>query len=143
MTSFRTESEDVGHEAEDHTTTTADGQPELLTLGAPPARTRRSRSRAKAKEKPMEQLQGRQPVFELEEEREAAKIKVIGLGGGGSNAVNRMIGAQFTGVDFVVANTDLQALPGIDICSPGAHRGLRDRQSSAVRHYRIPSRSRL
>ena len=52
----------------------------------------------------MEQPQGRQPVFELEEEREAAKIKVIGLGGGGSNAVNRMIGAQFIGVDFVVAN---------------------------------------
>ena len=41
---------------------------------------------------------------------QAAKIKVIGLGGGGSNAVNRMIGAQFTGVEFVVANTDLQAL---------------------------------
>jgi cell division protein FtsZ len=59
----------------------------------------------------MEQRQGRQPVFELEEAvREGAKIKVIGLGGGGSNAVNRMIGAQFTGVDFVVANTDLQAL---------------------------------
>jgi cell division protein FtsZ len=53
---------------------------------------------------------GRQPVFELEEEREAAKIKVIGLGGGGSNAVNRMIGAQYTGVEFIVANTDLQAL---------------------------------
>jgi cell division protein FtsZ len=51
-----------------------------------------------------------QPVFELEEEREAAKIKVIGLGGGGSNAINRMIGAEFTGVEFIVANTDLQAL---------------------------------
>jgi len=58
----------------------------------------------------MEHAQGRQPVFELEEERTAAKIKVIGLGGGGSNAVNRMIGAQFTGVEFVIANTDLQAL---------------------------------
>ena len=58
----------------------------------------------------MEQSQGRQPIFELEEERQAAKIKVIGLGGGGSNAVNRMIGAQFTGVEFAVANTDLQAL---------------------------------
>jgi len=51
-----------------------------------------------------------QPVFELEEEREAAKIKVIGLGGGGSNAINRMIGAEFTGVEFIVANTDVQAL---------------------------------
>ena len=58
----------------------------------------------------MEHTQGRRPVFELEEEREAAKIKVIGLGGGGSNAVNRMMAASFTGVDFIVANTDLQAL---------------------------------
>jgi cell division protein FtsZ len=58
----------------------------------------------------MEHTQGRRPVFQLEEEREAAKIKVIGLGGGGSNAVNRMMAASFTGVDFSVANTDLQAL---------------------------------
>jgi cell division protein FtsZ len=58
----------------------------------------------------MAETRGRQPVFELEDEREAAKIKVIGLGGGGSNAVNRMIGSEFTGVDFIVANTDLQAL---------------------------------
>ena len=39
-----------------------------------------------------------------------AKIKVIGVGGGGSNAVNRMIDAKLEGVQFVVANTDLQAL---------------------------------
>jgi cell division protein FtsZ len=58
----------------------------------------------------MAETRGRQPVFELEEEREAAKIKVIGLGGGGSNAVNRMIGAEYSGVEFIVANTDLQAL---------------------------------
>ena len=53
-------------------------------------------------------------VFRLEEEDEqrAAKIKVIGLGGGGSNAVNRMITSRFTGVTFVVANTDAQALRG-------------------------------
>src|SRR5512132_4714978 len=62
------------------------------------------------KEALMAETRGRQPVFELEEEREAAKIKVIGLGGGGSNAVNRMIGAEFTGVEFIVANTDVQAL---------------------------------
>src|SRR5215470_7470631 len=65
---------------------------------------------SEVKEEPMAEMRGRQPVFELEEEREAAKIKVIGLGGGGSNAVNRMIGAEFTGVEFIVANTDLQAL---------------------------------
>jgi cell division protein FtsZ len=38
------------------------------------------------------------------------KIKVIGLGGGGSNAINRMIDLGLTGVDFVAANTDRQAL---------------------------------
>ena len=39
-----------------------------------------------------------------------AVIKVIGVGGGGTNAVNRMIAAQVEGVEFIVANTDLQAL---------------------------------
>ncbi len=39
-----------------------------------------------------------------------AKIKVIGVGGGGGNAVNRMIAARLEGVEFMVANTDLQAL---------------------------------
>lgn len=58
----------------------------------------------------MEQARGRRPMFELEVQHEAAKIKVIGLGGAGSNAVNRMMVARFTGVEFIVANTDLQAL---------------------------------
>src|SRR5579862_4510048 len=39
-----------------------------------------------------------------------AKIKVIGVGGGGGNAINRMIAAQVEGVEFMVANTDVQAL---------------------------------
>ena len=39
-----------------------------------------------------------------------ARIKVIGVGGGGSNAVNRMVREGFDGVQFVVANTDVQAL---------------------------------
>jgi cell division protein FtsZ len=39
-----------------------------------------------------------------------AKIKVIGVGGGGGNAVNRMIAARVEGVEFIVANTDAQAL---------------------------------
>jgi cell division protein FtsZ len=38
------------------------------------------------------------------------KIKVLGLGGGGSNAINRMIDLGLTGVDFIAANTDRQAL---------------------------------
>jgi cell division protein FtsZ len=39
-----------------------------------------------------------------------ARIKVIGVGGGGSNAVNHMIDAKIDGIEFLVANTDLQAL---------------------------------
>ncbi|TAM80647.1 MAG: cell division protein FtsZ [Acidobacteria bacterium] len=42
--------------------------------------------------------------------RRGAKIKVLGVGGGGGNAVNRMIAASVEGVEFMVANTDLQAL---------------------------------
>jgi cell division protein FtsZ len=45
-----------------------------------------------------------------EETRTGARIKVIGVGGGGSNAVNRMATAGLEGVEFIVANTDLQAL---------------------------------
>ena len=39
-----------------------------------------------------------------------AKIKVIGIGGGGGNAINKMVDSQVKGVDFIVANTDRQAL---------------------------------
>ena len=39
-----------------------------------------------------------------------ARIKVIGVGGGGNNAVNRMIAARVEGVEFIAANTDVQAL---------------------------------
>lgn len=42
--------------------------------------------------------------------RMGACIKVVGVGGGGSNAVNRMIDAGLEGVEFLVANTDVQAL---------------------------------
>jgi cell division protein FtsZ len=45
-----------------------------------------------------------------EESRTGARIKVVGVGGGGSNAVNRMAKAGLDGVEFIVANTDLQAL---------------------------------
>src|SRR5437868_13307183 len=44
------------------------------------------------------------------EELQPAKIMVIGVGGGGCNAVNRMIRAKLEGVEFITANTDLQAL---------------------------------
>src|SRR6201746_742589 len=45
-----------------------------------------------------------------EDTRRNARIKVIGVGGGGSNAVNRMIAANVEGVEFIAANTDAQAL---------------------------------
>ena len=49
--------------------------------------------------------------FIFDDERKiGASIKVIGVGGGGSNAVNRMMDAGVVGVEFLVANTDIQAL---------------------------------
>jgi cell division protein FtsZ len=45
-----------------------------------------------------------------EEPMRGARIKVIGVGGGGGNAVNRMIQAHMEGVEFIAANTDVQAL---------------------------------
>jgi len=48
--------------------------------------------------------------FHLVDEMSAAKIKVIGIGGGGGNAINRMIEAGIEGVEFITINTDLQAL---------------------------------
>ena len=70
----------------------------------------------------MEESRAKRPIFELEdgagpsggeggeEARQVARIKVIGLGGGGSNAVSRMMASRFTGVEFIAANTDIQAL---------------------------------
>ncbi len=51
------------------------------------------------------------PSFSFDEDRVApAKIKVVGIGGAGGNAVNRMISAKIEGVDFIASNTDVQAL---------------------------------
>jgi cell division protein FtsZ len=56
-------------------------------------------------------LDARCPRLRLEEEATTgARIKVIGVGGGGGNAVNRMARAGLEGVEFIVANTDRQAL---------------------------------
>ena len=50
-------------------------------------------------------------MFEIVEHNSlTARIKVIGIGGGGGNAVNTMIGSRLAGVDFMVANTDAQSL---------------------------------
>ena len=48
--------------------------------------------------------------FNEPDEEQYAKIKVIGVGGGGSNAINRMISSGLKGVEFIAVNTDAQAL---------------------------------
>ena len=50
--------------------------------------------------------------FQFVEEKEgyAARIKVVGVGGAGGNAINNMIAAKLRGVEFFTANTDIQAL---------------------------------
>ncbi|MGA2166967.1 MAG: cell division protein FtsZ [Terracidiphilus sp.] len=53
---------------------------------------------------------GEMRIQYYEEPVRGARIKVIGVGGGGGNAVNRMIQARLEGVEFIAANTDVQAL---------------------------------
>ncbi len=55
-------------------------------------------------------LVGTEPAILLDETPAPARIKVIGVGGGGCNSVNRMIEAGSSGVEFIAANTDAQAL---------------------------------
>jgi len=50
--------------------------------------------------------------FQLEEDKRLTVLKVVGVGGAGGNAVNRMVSAGFGGVDFSALNTDLQVLRG-------------------------------
>jgi cell division protein FtsZ len=55
-------------------------------------------------------------VFELEDMfSQKANIKVIGVGGGGGNAVNHMVGNHMEGVEFICANTDAQALKSLSV----------------------------
>lgn len=56
------------------------------------------------------------------------RISVIGVGGGGGNAVNNMIAQNLEGVDFIVANTDAQAL---------AHSSASRKSSSALKPRRV------
>ena len=49
-------------------------------------------------------------AFRMAEEESVAVIKVIGVGGGGGNAINTMVENRLTGVQFIAANTDMQAL---------------------------------
>jgi cell division protein FtsZ len=50
-------------------------------------------------------------MIEFDENKSlGAKVKIIGIGGGGNNAINTMISSQLSGVEFIAANTDAQAL---------------------------------
>jgi cell division protein FtsZ len=67
--------------------------------------------------------------FRMAESEGVAKVKVIGVGGGGGNAINTMVASGLRGVEFIVANTDKQALEQskADIClqlGPGITKGL-------------------
>jgi len=58
-----------------------------------------------------QQKNGETLLFDfVEQARQVARIRVVGVGGAGGNAVNRMIEDQLSGVDFIAMNTDLQAL---------------------------------
>ena len=49
-------------------------------------------------------------IEDKEKQKSGARIKVIGVGGAGGNAINNMIAAKLKGVEFITANTDIQAL---------------------------------
>ena len=86
------------------------------------------------------------------ESEAAARIIVVGVGGGGNNAVNRMIDEQIAGVEFIAVNTDKQALQlckaptlmqigekltkGLGICHLWYGWWNRNRSSSCSRTYR-------
>src|SRR2546422_5661353 len=71
-----------------------------------PGRRRKAAAGRHRKEDLMERDRTRRPLFELDEVPQAAKIKVIGLGGGGSNRASRNTGVAVTGEEFIVSNTD-------------------------------------
>jgi cell division protein FtsZ len=57
-----------------------------------------------------QEIEGELPITLDDADMVPARIKVVGIGGGGGNAVNRMIDSRMGGIEFIAANTDLQAL---------------------------------
>jgi cell division protein FtsZ len=57
-----------------------------------------------------QEIEGELPITLDDADMVPARIKVVGIGGGGGNAVNRMIDSKMGGIEFIAANTDLQAL---------------------------------
>ncbi len=74
--------------------------------------------------------------FRFVEERYGAKIKVVGIGGGGGNAINRMIEAGIEGVKFITVNTDLRR-------STAPKQGLRSRLESSLQKDWGPAEGRI
>mgnify|MGYP003319442279 CR=1 FL=1 len=77
-----------------------------------------------------------QTVTGIEEEIGLAAIKVVGVGGGGSNAVSRMYRERIPEVEYITVNTDAQALSRSDVCllytSPSPRDGLLSRMPSSA-----------
>jgi cell division protein FtsZ len=69
---------------------------------------------------------GKLQMQRMPETEGKALIRVVGVGGGGSNAVNRMINENIVGVDFIAINTDKQALMGQPGPANGCHRRADD-----------------
>ncbi len=61
----------------------------------------------------VEQLLSNRPVSRLSVDRAPARIKVVGVGGGGCNCVRRMLAHNVPGVEFVVVNTDIKSLESV------------------------------
>ena len=77
--------------------------------------------------------------FELAEPTTTtAQMRVIGIGGGGNNAVNRMIEEDLPGVDFIAVNTDAQALSGCRAVGAWGHTPARE---VAQTHRGVPGRT--
>ncbi len=89
--------------------------------------------------------------YEIEEEvRRGTRIKVIGVGGGGCNAVARMVAEGLEGVQFYAMNTDLQALTACQVpnklqlgakMTNGLGAGAECRRSAARRRSKTPTTS--
>ena len=79
---------------------------------------------------------------------QVARIKVIGVGGGGNNAVNRMVEEGVAGVEFYVANTDLQVLkrsPVTNKIELGRYRAQRQHgyEAAAGKNEALPGRDEI
>ena len=79
-------------------------------------------------------------IIQEEEALHGTKIKVVGVGGGGSNAVARMMNEGLTGVEFHILNTDVQALKASPVPIPGWDAKPRSKTPSAsLKSWKAPT----